>query len=56
MRSLLVFGLLLCPLAVGCGEDSDVPEELRAPPQKAMTPETMDPSAPRGAAPAESPF
>jgi hypothetical protein len=56
MRSLLAIALLLTPNLMGCGENSDVPEELRAPPMKAATPETQDPNAPKGAAAAESPF
>jgi len=56
MRSLFAFVLLLSPFVVGCSEDSEVPEELRAPPMKAATPETQDPKAPKGSAPVESPF
>ncbi|MFN9720125.1 MAG: hypothetical protein ACK58L_15610 [Planctomycetota bacterium] len=56
MRFLALSLLLLTPFLAGCGEDSSVPQELRAPPLKPMTPETQDPKAPKGAAPVESPF
>ena len=48
--------LLLVPFVSGCGDESSVPEELRAPPLQAATPETQDAKAPRGAAAVESPF
>lgn len=47
------FGFLVLSQCVGCGDGSDVPEALRAPPQEAATPANADPAAPPGSMPAE---
>lgn len=50
---LLTFGMLSVCFLAGCGDSSDVPEDLRASPNTPMTPETALPNTPRGAMAAE---
>lgn len=54
MRLTLCLLALGCICLPGCSGDSDVPDELRAPPGQAITPADMPKDAPKGAVPAEA--
>lgn len=56
MRFSMLVVVLFAVAGVGCGGGSDVPEELRASPQTAATPDTAIKDGPKGAAAPESPF
>lgn len=53
MRLTLCLLALGCICLPGCTADSDVPEELRAPPGQPITPADMPKDAPKGAVPAD---
>lgn len=52
MRRLIV-ALFFCVPMIGCGDGSDVPQELRAPPAQQIPPSA---DVPKGAMPVESPL